>query len=65
MARSRAGGYRRIVLPEELGYPNYDFAHWQPSPSTFSGKRTLDFVLNNKGFIDKTLLIDIELLKLT
>jgi hypothetical protein len=28
------------------------------------GQRTLDFVLKSKGFIDKTLLIDIELLKI-
>lgn len=28
------------------------------------GQRTLDFVLKSKGFIDKTLLIDIELLRL-
>lgn len=28
------------------------------------GKRTLDFVLKNQGMIDKTLLIDIELLKI-
>ena len=34
-----------------------------PSPTTFSGKRALDFVLKNQGMIDKTLLFDIELLK--
>jgi hypothetical protein len=28
------------------------------------GQRTLDFVLKNQGMIDKTLLIDIELLKI-
>lgn len=31
--------------------------------SLMQGQRTLDFVLKSKGFIDKTLLIDIELLK--
>lgn len=29
------------------------------------GQRTIDFVLKSQGFIDKTLLIDIELLKIT
>lgn len=28
------------------------------------GKRTLDFVLKNQGFVDKTLLFDIELMKI-
>jgi hypothetical protein len=28
------------------------------------GKRTLDFVLKNQGMIDKTLLFDIELMKI-
>ena len=32
-------------------------------PVDLQGNRTLDFVLKSKGFIDKTLLIDIELLK--
>jgi hypothetical protein len=33
--------------------------------SGVQGQRTLDFVLKNEGFIDKTLLIDVEILKIT
>ncbi len=32
--------------------------------SAVQGKRTLDFVLKNRGMIDKTLLFDIELIKI-
>jgi FKBP-type peptidyl-prolyl cis-trans isomerase len=61
----KVGGYRRVIIPENLGYPNYDFNSWAPRPTTFSGQRTLDFVLKGKGMIDKTLLIDLELIKIT
>lgn len=108
---------RRLIIPEDAGYPNGDYKNFQPSPTTFAvcllepaalclhmhnhrivvqmsnpagclgsashvtkcgimhaeyicpvdvqGNRTLDFVLKSKGFIDKTLLIDIELLKVS
>eukprot|EP00892_Ulva_mutabilis_P008419 jgi/Ulvmu1/594/UM001_0602.1 len=59
----KVGGVRRLIIPEDAGYPNGDYKTYQPSPTTFAGVRTLDFVLKSKGFIDKTLLIDIELLK--
>jgi hypothetical protein len=32
------GGIRRIIVPEELGYPDNDFNKAQPRPTTFSGK---------------------------
>jgi len=32
-------------------------------PSTFSGQRALNFVLDNKNLIDKTLLINIRLIR--
>lgn len=60
----RVGGIRQLVVPPELGYPlGSDQQHdlVGPKPSTFSGQRALDFVLGNKGMIDKTLLINVEL----
>ncbi|KAJ6945750.1 hypothetical protein NC651_000727 [Populus alba x Populus x berolinensis] len=57
------GGIRRIIVPPELGYPENDYNKSGPRPTTFSGQRALDFVLRNQGLIDKTLLFDIELLK--
>ncbi|WVZ05151.1 hypothetical protein V8G54_018497 [Vigna mungo] len=58
------GGIRRIIVPPELGYPDNDFNKGAPRPTTFSGQRALAFVLRNQGLIDKTLLFDIELLKI-
>ena len=36
----------------------------KPQPANLSGERELGFVLENQGMIDKTLLFDIELLKI-
>ncbi|OEL22460.1 Peptidyl-prolyl cis-trans isomerase FKBP19, chloroplastic [Dichanthelium oligosanthes] len=58
------GGVRRIIVPPDLGYPENDYNKLGPKPTTFSGQRALDFVLRNQGLIDKTLLFDIELLKI-
>ncbi|CAH2072852.1 unnamed protein product [Thlaspi arvense] len=58
------GGVRRLVVPPELGYPENDYNKSAPRPTTFSGQRALDFVLRNQGLIDKTLLFDVELLKI-
>jgi hypothetical protein len=45
----------QLVVPPELGYPADDPTHDRvgPKPASFSGQRTLDFVLSNKGFVDK------------
>ncbi|TXG48764.1 hypothetical protein EZV62_024639 [Acer yangbiense] len=58
------GGIRRIIVPRELGFPENDYNKSGPKPTTFSGQRALDFVLRNQGLIDKTLLFDIELVKI-
>lgn len=58
------GGIRRIIVPPELGYPDNDLNKLGPKPTTFSGQRALDFVLRNQGLIDKTLMFDIELVKI-
>ncbi|CAG9467211.1 unnamed protein product [Pedinophyceae sp. YPF-701] len=63
----KPGGIRRIVVPAELGYPNGDFKNWKPTPSTFAGTRALDFVVkpNPGAMIDKTLLFDLQLVRVT
>ncbi len=59
----RVGGIRQFIIPPELGYPENDMSHdiVGPKPSTFSGERALNFVLENRGMMDKTLLINVEL----
>jgi len=60
----KVGGVRRLIVPTEVGYPDNDWKKKGPRPSTFAGKRSLSFVLDNQGMVDKTLLFDIELLKI-
>lgn len=62
MLGMQIGGVRQIVVPPELSYPDSDPSHDKvgPKPSTFSGQRALDFVLFNKGLIDKTLLFNVK-----
>mmetsp|Transcript_12851 Transcript_12851/g.18965 ORF Transcript_12851/g.18965 Transcript_12851/m.18965 type:complete len:249 (-) Transcript_12851:167-913(-) len=60
----KRGGLRQLIIPREIGYPASDPKHnvVGPKPSTFSGERALNFVLENEaGTIDKTILINIEL----
>ena len=56
------GGVRQLVVPPSVGYPPTDPGHDKvgPKPSTFSGQRALDFVLQNKELIDKTLLFNVK-----
>lgn len=65
MVGMKVGGVRRLIVPQELGYPGQppDFTKQGPTPGNFSGRRALDFVLKNQGLIDKTLLFDIELMR--
>jgi hypothetical protein len=58
-------GIRQLIIPPELGYPSTDPDHNRigPKPTTFSGQRALNFVLQNQGLIDKTLLINVELVR--
>eukprot|EP00414_Alexandrium_minutum_P008579 CAMPEP_0113832092 /NCGR_PEP_ID=MMETSP0328-20130328/7195_1 /TAXON_ID=39455 /ORGANISM="Alexandrium minutum" /LENGTH=64 /DNA_ID=CAMNT_0000800283 /DNA_START=1 /DNA_END=195 /DNA_ORIENTATION=+ /assembly_acc=CAM_ASM_000350 len=56
----KEGGVRQMIVPVELGYDKAKTL--LPRPSTFSGQRALDFVLDsNGGLMDKTLLINIAL----
>ena len=59
------GGVRQLVVPPSVGYPESDPGHTKvgPRPSTFSGQRALDFVLQNKELIDKTLLFNVKLIR--
>jgi len=65
----KQGGIRRIEIPgeleEQLAYSRNPSQRYSvgPVPSTFGGKRTLDFVLDNKTLKDfnRTLLFDVRL----
>jgi FKBP-type peptidyl-prolyl cis-trans isomerase len=68
IADMRPGAIRRLIVPVELGYPLGknglpDSRLGNPQPTTFAGRRALDFVLQNQGLIDKTLLFDVELVR--
>jgi hypothetical protein len=70
LAGMRVGGIRRVVIfPGDASYPGMlpaekgrDWAELGPSPETLSGRRALDFVAKNTANVDKSLLLDIELL---
>mmetsp|Transcript_20169 Transcript_20169/g.20271 ORF Transcript_20169/g.20271 Transcript_20169/m.20271 type:complete len:243 (+) Transcript_20169:91-819(+) len=59
----KEGGVVQFIVPVELGYPKGDTDHEfvGPKPTTFSGQRALNFVLDNQNMIDKTLLINCKL----
>mmetsp|Transcript_38175 Transcript_38175/g.95535 ORF Transcript_38175/g.95535 Transcript_38175/m.95535 type:complete len:287 (-) Transcript_38175:181-1041(-) len=62
----KPGGVRQIVVPPgPLNYPADDSGHKRvgPRPSTFDGMRALNFVLENNGLIDKTLLFNVKLVR--
>jgi len=62
----KEGGVTQVIVPAELGYPSggdTEHAIVGPKPTTFSGLRALNFVLDNQNLIDKTLLINIRLIR--
>ena len=63
----KVGGIRQVIVPYgELGYPSTkdDASHdlVGPKPSTFSGERALNFVLDNPR-VDRTLLFNVKLIR--
>ena len=61
-----AGQVRQVVVPFErdLSYPADDAEHQRvgPKPTTFSGQRALNFVLENPR-IDRTLLFNVKVIR--
>ena len=62
----KVGGIRQVIVPfGELGYPQEtDPQHDKvgPKPTTFSGQRALNFVLDNPR-VDRTLLFNVKLVR--
>lgn len=65
LADMKVGAVRQVVVPfGALSYPKNDPEHDQfgPKPSTFSGQRALNFVLDNPR-VDRTLLFNLKLVR--
>jgi hypothetical protein len=65
MTTMKPGGIRQVLVPfGSLGYPADDAAHDRvgPKPTTFSGQRALNFVLENPR-VDRTLLFNVKLVR--
>lgn len=61
----RPGGIRQVIIPYgPLSYPPEDKDHELvgPKPTTFSGMRALNFVLENPR-VDRTLLFNVKLIR--
>ena len=61
----RPGGIRQVIVPYgPLSYPPDDPEHDRagPKPTTFSGMRALNFVLENPR-VDRTLLFNLKLVR--
>lgn len=65
LASMQEGGVRQLIVPPSIGYPKSDMEHEKvgPKPTTFSGQRALNFVLENQELIDKTLLFNVKLVR--
>lgn len=62
----KPGGVRQVIVPYgPLSYPPNDLEHEKvgPKPSTFSGQRALNFVLENPR-VDRTLLFNLKLVRI-
>lgn len=65
MRDMKVGGVRQVIVPYgALSYPADDGAHERvgPKPTTFSGQRALNFVLDNPR-VDRTLLFNVKLIR--
>jgi hypothetical protein len=65
MTSMKPGGIRQVLVPYgELGYPTDDMSHERvgPKPTTFSGQRALNFVLENPR-VDRTMLFNVKLIR--
>jgi hypothetical protein len=65
MEGMRAGEVRQVIVPYgALSYPEDDPSHDRvgPKPSTFSGDRALNFVLQNPR-LDRTLLFNVKVIR--
>ena len=61
----KPGGVRQVIVPYgPLSYPPEDKEHELvgPKPTTFSGMRALNFVLENER-VDRTLLFNVKLIR--
>ena len=62
----KPGGVRQVIVPYgALSYPADDLEHTRvgPKPTTFSGQRALNFVLENPR-VDRTLLFNVKLVRI-
>jgi len=62
----KPGGIRQVLVPYgPLSYPATDLEHTKvgPKPTTFSGQRALNFVLENPR-VDRTLLINVKVIRI-
>ena len=62
----KPGGVRQVVVPYgDLSYPTDDATHDRvgPKPTTFSGERALNFVLENPR-VDRTLLFNLKVIRI-
>ncbi len=62
----KPGGVRQVIVPYgNLSYPADDLEHNRvgPKPTTFSGQRALNFVLENPR-VDRTLLFNVKLIRI-